>query len=146
MDLFNRFPECKHQLQFISKINDEKIDSMEIDINEANGDILSQNNFKFENLQKVVHLRRRCLFLIIILITLIILTSYIIPNLLINLSLKLISTYSIKDKFVLKICYYLNDKLLNNMKNSMGIGDWGLEIGLNTQLPMLNLKSPITQN
>ena len=72
-------------------------------------DILSQYNFKFENLQKVVHLRRRCLFLIIILITLIILTSYIIPNLLINLSLKLISTYSIKDKFVLKICYYLND-------------------------------------
>ena len=109
MDLFNRFPECKHQLQFISKINDERVDSMEIDINEANGDILSQNNFKFENLQKVVHLRRRCLFLIIILITLIILTSYIIPNLLINLSLKLISTYSIKDKFVLKICYYLND-------------------------------------
>ena len=109
MDLFVRFPEIKHQPKFNPNIKDEKLDSMEIDINESNVDNLSQINLKFENHQKVIHLRRRCLFLAILLITLIILISYIMQNLLIDLSLNLINTYSIKDKLALKICNYLND-------------------------------------
>ena len=84
-----------------------------MEIIESNEDDVSKGNFKFENLQKVNYLKKRNLILMIILFTLIILFSYIIPNILIDLSLKLINNYSIKDKFALKIFSYLNDVCLN---------------------------------
>ena len=113
MDLFSRFPESTKQGHFFSKINDEKWETDDMEIIESNEDDVSKGNFKFENLQKVNYLKKRNLILMIILFTLIILFSYIIPNILIDLSLKLINNYSIKDKFALKIFSYLNDVCLN---------------------------------
>ena len=114
MDKFSRFPESNIQREeFNSKINDDKLDTDDIDMSESNRDIDSKSNFKFENLQKVIYLRKRSLIMIIILFALIILFSYIIPNLLIDVSLKLINYYSIKDKSAIKIFSYLNDICIN---------------------------------
>ena len=113
MDLFSRFPESNIQGQFFSEINNDKLDTDDLDMSESNRDIDSKSNFKFENLQKVNYLRKRSLILIIILFTLIILFSYIIPNLLIDISLKLINYYSIRDKSAIKIFSYLNDICIN---------------------------------
>ena len=114
MDKFSRFPESNIQREeFNSKINDDKLDTDDIDMSESNRDIDSKSNFKFENLQKVIYLRKRSLIMIIILFSLIILFSYIIPNLLIDISLKLINYYSIKDKSAIKIFSYLNDICIN---------------------------------
>ena len=114
MDKFSRFPESNIQREeFNSKINDDKLDTDDIDMSESNRDIDSKSNFKFENLQKVIYLRKRSLIMIIILFSLIILFSYIIPNLLIDVSLKLINYYSIKDKSAIKIFSYLNDICIN---------------------------------
>ena len=114
MDKFSRFPESNIQREeFNSKINDDKLDTEDLDMNESNRDIDSKSNFKFENLQKVIYLRKRSLIMIIILFALIILFSYIIPNLLIDVSLKLINYYSIKDKSAIKIFSYLNDICIN---------------------------------
>jgi hypothetical protein len=114
MDKFSRFPESNIQREeFNSKINDDKLDTDDIDMSESNRDIDSKSNFKFENLQKVIYLRKRSLIMIIILFVLIILFSYIIPNLLIDVSLKLINYYSIKDKSAIKIFSYLNDICIN---------------------------------
>ena len=114
MDKFSRFPESNIQREeFNSKINDDKLDTDDIDMSESNRDIDSKSNFKFENLQKVIYLRKRSLIMIIILFALIILFSYIIPNLLIDISLKLINYYSIKDKSAIKIFSYLNDICIN---------------------------------
>ena len=114
MDKFSRFPESNIQREeFNSKINDDKLDTEDLDMNESNRDIDSKSNFKFENLQKVIYLRKRSLIMIIILFSLIILFSYIIPNLLIDVSLKLINYYSIKDKSAIKIFSYLNDICIN---------------------------------
>ena len=114
MDKFSRFPESNIQREeFNSKINDDKLDTEDLDMSESNRDIDSKSNFKFENLQKVIYLRKRSLIMIIILFALIILFSYIIPNLLIDVSLKLINYYSIKDKSAIKIFSYLNDICIN---------------------------------
>ena len=114
MDKFSRFPESNIQREeFNSKINDDKLDTEDLDMSESNRDIDSKSNFKFENLQKVIYLRKRSLIMIIILFSLIILFSYIIPNLLIDVSLKLINYYSIKDKSAIKIFSYLNDICIN---------------------------------
>ena len=114
MDKFSRFPESNIQREeFNSKINDDKLDTEDLDMSESNRDIDSKSNFKFENLQKVIYLRKRSLIMIIILFSLIILFSYIIPNLLIDISLKLINYYSIKDKSAIKIFSYLNDICIN---------------------------------
>ena len=114
MDKFSRFPESNIQREeFNSKINDDKLDTDDIDMSESNRDIDSKSNFKFENLQKVIYLRKRSLIMIIILFALIILFSYIIPNLLVDVSLKLINYYSIKDKSAIKIFSYLNDICIN---------------------------------
>ena len=114
MDKFSRFPESNIQREeFNSKINDDKLDTEDLDMSESNRDIDSKSNFKFENLQKVIYLRKRSLIMIIILFALIILFSYIIPNLLIDISLKLINYYSIKDKSAIKIFSYLNDICIN---------------------------------
>ena len=114
MDKFSRFPESNIQREeFNSKINDDKLDTDDIDMSESNRDIDSKSNFKFENLQKVIYLRKRSLIMIIILFSLIILFSYIIPNFLIDVSLKLINYYSIKDKSAIKIFSYLNDICIN---------------------------------
>ena len=114
MDKFSRFPESNIQREeFNSKINDDKLDTDDMDMSESNRDIDSKSNFKFENLQKVIYLRKRSLIMIIILFSLIILFSYIIPNLLIDVSLKLINYYSIKDKSAIKIFSYLNDICIN---------------------------------
>ena len=114
MDKFSRFPESNIQREeFNSKINDDKLDTEDLDMSESNRDIDSKSNFKFENLQKVIYLRKRSLIMIIILFSLIILFSYIIPNLLLDVSLKLINYYSIKDKSAIKIFSYLNDICIN---------------------------------
>ena len=114
MDKFSRFPESNIQREeFNSKINDDKLDTEDLDMSESNRDIDSKSNFKFENLQKVIYLRKRSLIMIIILFSLIILFSYIIPNLLIDVSLKLINYYSIKEKPAIKIFSYLNDICIN---------------------------------
>ena len=114
MDKFSRFPESNIQREeFNSKINDDKLDTEDLDMSESNRDIDSKSNFKFENLQKVIYLRKRSLIMIIILFSSIILFSYIIPNLLIDISLKLINYYSIKDKSAIKIFSYLNDICIN---------------------------------
>ena len=76
MDKFSRFPESNIQREeFNSKINDDKLDTDDIDMSESNRDIDSKSNFKFENLQKVIYLRKRSLIMIIILFSLIILFS-----------------------------------------------------------------------
>ena len=113
MDRFSRFPESNIQREFNSKINDDKLDTEDLDMSESNRDIDSKSNFKFENLQKVIYLRKRSLIMIIVLFALIILFSYIIPNLLIDVSLKLINYYSIKDKSAITIFSYLNDICIN---------------------------------
>ena len=113
MDRFSRFPESNIQGQFFSGINDDKLDTDDLEMSDSNRNIDSKSNFKFENLQKVNYLRKRSLIMIIILFTLIILFSYIIPNLLIDLSLKLINYYSIKEKPAIKIFSYLNDICIN---------------------------------
>ena len=113
MDRFSRFPESNIQREFNSKINDDKLDTEDLDMNESNRDIDSKSNFKFENLQKVIYLRKRSLIMIIALFALIILFSYIIPNLLIDVSLKLINYYSIKGKSAITIFSYLNDICIN---------------------------------
>ena len=109
MDLFSKFPESETQGQLLSNINEEKTESMEIDINESKEDHKFQNTLKFENLQKVNSIRKRSILLISILFLLSILFSYIIRHYLINISLYLIENYSIKDKFAQKIFSYLND-------------------------------------
>ena len=112
-DLSSRFPESYKHDHFKSKINDVKLDTDNLEIDESNNDSNSKSNYKFENLQKVNYLKKRNLILMIILLTLVIIFSYIIPNILIDLSLNLINNYSIRDKFALKIFSYLNDICIN---------------------------------
>ena len=113
MDLFSRFPESNKQGQIFSKINEENLNMDEFDINESNEDVNSKSNIKFENLQKVNSLRNRNLIFMTILIILIILFSYIIPDVLIDLSLKLIVKYSIKEKLTIDLFFYINEIAIN---------------------------------
>ena len=87
MDLFSRFPESNTQGQILSKINDDLIDSDRFEMQESKEDINPQGNLRFESLQKVNSLRKRNLIMMIILLSLILFFSYIIPNILINISL-----------------------------------------------------------
>ena len=114
MDLFSGFPESNKQGQIFSKINEENLDIDEFDTNESNEDVNSQNNIKFENLQKVNSLRTRNLITMAILTILILLFSYIIPDVLIDLSLKLTGKYSIKEKITIDLFFYLNEIGINS--------------------------------
>ena len=114
MDLFSRFPESIKQGQIFSKINEENLNIDEFDINESNEDVNSKSSIKFENLQKVNSLRNRNLLFMSILIALIILFSYIIPDVLIDLSLKIITKYSIKEKITIDLFFYLNEIAINS--------------------------------
>ena len=108
MDLYSRYPESNTQGKLISKINDEKLEAIEFDLIDSNQENMSQNNYKFENLQKVNTLRKCNIFFVIFLTTLIILFSYFINHHLINLSLNLINNFTIKDKSVQIIFSYVN--------------------------------------
>ena len=114
MDLFSRFPESNKQGQIFSKINEENLTMDDFDINESNEDVNSKSSNKFENLQKVNSLRNRNLIFMSILILLIILFSYIIPNILIDLSLELIVKYSIKEKITIDLFFYINEIAINS--------------------------------
>ena len=113
MDLFSRFPESNTQGQILSKINDDLIDSDRFEMQESKEDINSQGNLRFESLQKVNSLRKRNLIMMIILLSLILFFSYIIPNILINISLKLIEKYSIKDKSTIEMFSYIYEICVN---------------------------------
>ena len=113
MDLFSRFPESNTQGQILSKINDDLIDSDRFELQESKEDINSQGNLRFESLQKVNSLRKRNLIMMIILLSLILFFSYIIPNILINISLKLIEKYSIKDKSTIEMFSYIYEICVN---------------------------------
>ena len=114
MDLFSRFPESNKQGQIFSKINEENLTMDDFDINESNEDVNSKSSNKFENLQKVNSLRNRNLIFMSILILLIILFSYIIPDILIDLSLELIVKYSIKEKITIDLFFYINEIAINS--------------------------------
>ena len=113
MDLFSRFPESNTQGQILSKINDDLIDSDRFEMQESKEDINPQGNLRFESLQKVNSLRKRNLIMMIILLSLILFFSYIIPNILINISLKLIEKYSIKDKSTIEMFSYIYEICVN---------------------------------
>jgi hypothetical protein len=113
MDLFSRFPESNTQGQILSKINDDLIDSDRFEMQESKEDINSQGNLRFESLQKVNSLRKRNLIMMIILLSLILFFSYIIPNILINISLILIEKYSIKDKPTIEMFSYIYEICVN---------------------------------
>ena len=113
MDLFSRFPESNTQGQILSKINDDLIDSDRLEMQESKEDINPQGNLRFESLQKVNSLRKRNLIMMIILLSLILFFSYIIPNILINISLKLIEKYSIKDKSTIEMFSYIYEICVN---------------------------------
>ena len=113
MDLFSRFPESNTQGQILSKINDDLIDSDRFEMQESKEDINPQGNLRFESLQKVNSLRKRNLIMMIILLSLILFFSYIIPNILINISLKLIEKYSIKDKSTIEMFPYIYEICVN---------------------------------
>ena len=113
MDLFSRFPESNTQGQILSKINDDLIDSDRFEMQESKEDINPQGNLRFESLQKVNSLRKRNLIMMIILLSLILFFSYIIPNILINISLILIEKYSIKDKSTIEMFSYIYEICLN---------------------------------
>ena len=113
MDLFSRFPESNTQGQILSKINDDLIDSDRFEMQESKDDINPQGNLRFESLQKVNSLRKRNLIMMIILLSLILFFSYIIPNILINISLKLIEKYSIKDKSTIEMFSYIYEICVN---------------------------------
>ena len=113
MDLFSRFPESNTQGQILSKINDDLIDSDRFEMQESKEDINSQGNLRFESLQKVNSLRKRNLIMMIILLSLILFFSYIIPNILINISLILIEKYSIKDKSTIEMFSYIYEICVN---------------------------------
>ena len=113
MDLFSRFPESNTQGQILSKINDDLIDSDRFEMQESKEDINPQGNLRFESLQKVNSLRKRNLIMMIILLSLILFFSYIIPNILINISLKLIEKYSIKDKPTIEMFSYIYEICVN---------------------------------
>ena len=113
MDLFSRFPESNTQGQILSKINDDLIDSDRFEMQESKEHINSQGNLRFESLQKVNSLRKRNLIMMIILLSLILFFSYIIPNILINISLKLIEKYSIKDKSTIEMFSYIYEICVN---------------------------------
>ena len=113
MDLFSRFPESNTQGQILSKINDDLIDSDRFEMQESKEDINPQGNLRFESLQKVNSLRKRNLIMMIILLSLILFFSYIIPNILINISLILIEKYSIKDKSTIEMFSYIYEICVN---------------------------------
>ena len=113
MDLFSRFPESNTQGQILSKINDDLIDSDRFEMQESKEDINPQGNLRFESLQKVNSLRKRNLIMMIILLSLILFFSYIIPNILINISLILIQKYSIKDKSTIEMFSYIYEICVN---------------------------------
>lgn len=113
MDLFSRFPESSKSGQNLLKINEENLNLDEFDINESNEDVNSTNNIKFENLQKVNSLRNRNLIYMLILISLILVFSYFIQDILIDLSLELIVKHSIKEKLTIDLFFYINEIAIN---------------------------------
>ena len=112
MDLFSRFPESNTQGRFLPKINEDNIDTNDTDINEAEKEN-NKSNFKFDNLQKVIILRKRFTILFFILLLLLFLFTFIINNFLINLSLKLITNYAIREKFMKKTFNIITEISIN---------------------------------
>ena len=107
MDLFSKFPESNTQGQIFSKINEERLEADEFDNNDTIEDNTSKSNLRFENLHKVKSLRKRNLILMIILLIFILFFSYIIQNFLIEISLKLIENYSVKEKLTLNLFFFI---------------------------------------
>lgn len=112
MDLFSRFPESNTQGRFLPKINEDNIDTNDTDINEAEKEN-NKSNFKFDNLQKVIILRKRFTILFFILLLLLFLFTFIINNFLINLSLRLITNYAIREKFMKKTFNIITEISIN---------------------------------
>ena len=112
MDLFSRFPESNTQGRFLPKINEDNIDTNDTDINEAEKEN-NKSNFKFDNLQKVIILRKRFTILFLILLLLLFLFAFIINNFLINLSLRLITNYAIREKFMKKTFNIITEISIN---------------------------------
>ena len=108
MDLFSQFPESYRQDEFLPRINDEKKDINDIDLDDLDQEDESKNLNKFENIKKVKSLRRRNILIMTIVIISIFIIMFLFENFLINLSLKLVENYSIKESITKTIILFIN--------------------------------------
>ena len=104
MDLFSQFPESKRQEQFLSKINDDKMESNNLD---DNSDKIRKQN-RFENIKKVDYLRKKNKIVLLMAVVSIFLILFVLDDILIDISVNLVENYAIKEELTKTIIRFIN--------------------------------------